>query len=231
MRRAGFYMLLGALLLSPVTAFAMQIFVSVPSESRTITLEVEPSDSVENLKAKVQDQIGLPPDEQILTFNSVVLEDGRTLSDYNIQAGSTITLSTESDEEESVSGNRSQRGTSVQSRVANLLKMGNSARARELMSEWPQLFLSGDVYEKTVTHASKTVFTRDLTLGLEGDDVRALQEFLQKKGYDIPAGITGYFGLQTETALRAYQQDNTITPALGYFGSVTRAHIEGLSSL
>lgn len=77
------------------------------------------------------------------------------------------------------------------------------------------------------------VFNTDLTIGSKGSDVTELQQWLVSKGYlQMPAGVAyGYFGTLTQSAVAKFQAENGISPAVGYFGPITRAKLNGMAGV
>ncbi|MEK7079984.1 MAG: peptidoglycan DD-metalloendopeptidase family protein [Patescibacteria group bacterium] len=120
--------------------------------------------------------------------------------------------------------------------------------AEMLATNYRSLFISAraaglelpDALEEALGVSGKTVatvaFSRDLTVGSQGDDVTALQTFLitASKGPKATAlasaGATGYFGALTQAALAEYQASASISPSAGYFGPLTRVQIVMLTT-
>jgi hypothetical protein len=84
----------------------------------------------------------------------------------------------------------------------------------------------------TVSAPTSFTFTRDLTVGSTGEDVRQLQVLLNSQGHMVastgagsPGNESTYFGALTRAAVSAYQAANGISPTAGYFGPITRASV------
>ena len=130
------------------------------------------------------------------------------------------------------SGQTSKTGTSIRAQVTNLERLGNTARAEEIKSQWPRLFASeSDTSHETAGQDE----VRDLEITMEGEDVLLLQKLLNENGYQLASSGVGsagsetpFFGALTRAALSKFQAAHGVAPAIGYFGPITRTTIKSL---
>lgn len=115
----------------------------------------------------------------------------------------------------------------------NSLNNSSSSSSGATVQCIPNVNNTNGTQVNNVNPISGTVFTRNLTVGSRGDDVKALQVFLNSRGFKVALTGNGsvgkestYFGPATKTALAKFQAANGITPASGYFGPKTRAIIK-----
>lgn len=123
----------------------------------------------------------------------------------------------------------SRRGSSSKTHsTTNANTSGIAEVIKNLTTQSSDTSSSSSATETTTTGAPSTLSlpVRNLQFGMTGDDVKALQTILIGLQYQIPAGPTGYFGGQTRSALSTYQAASGITPAVGFFGPLTRAQMK-----
>lgn len=173
-------------------ANAMPVIVKVVTSDKLVTLEVEATDSIEAVRAKIQDKEGIAPANQLLKFGSTVLVDGRTLSDYNIQRDTVINLSVTSTVACSTSGSFTIIDNSV---TSNSSCIGEAVLPGTVTGIADNAFYSGGL--TSITLPSNVIRIGSSALAYNANLVN-----INFKGYAPAVGVSAFASVSTSAVAR-----------------------------
>lgn len=191
---------LAGALSSTSPASAMPVIIKVVTSEKLVTLEVEPSDSIENVRAKIQDKEGIAPVNQLLKFGTTVLVDGRTLSDYNIQRDTVINLSTTSQVSCSTSGSFTIIDNAV---TSNSSCVGEAVVPGTVTGIADNAFYSGGL-------TSVTLPSNVIRIGSSAFAYNANLVNINFKGYAPAVGVSAFASVSTSAVVRV------LSPTYGF---------------